>query len=86
VEIGAPPGGPGVCGPAYVGACTVLGLSAGLDDEQRSHHPKNGLLHNKGLDQCCVSARLPSRGMIKVSRGDIAEIGASVCPRLSVCE
>jgi hypothetical protein len=34
---------------------------------------------NKGLDKCCVSARLPSRGMIKVSRDDIAEIGASRC-------
>jgi hypothetical protein len=36
---------------------------------------------NKALDKCCVSARLPSKGIIKVTRHDIADIGASRCVR-----
>src|SRR5882762_4858252 len=48
VEIGASPRGPGVCGPAYVGACAVLGLSAGLDDDSGSHARRTGLLPKQG--------------------------------------
>jgi hypothetical protein len=49
--------------------------TADLTPEERTYYI------NKGLDKCCVHARLPSRGMIAVTRGDIAEIGASRCAR-----
>ena len=49
--------------------------TADLTPEERAYYI------SKALDHCCASARLPPRGMINVSRGDIAEIGASQCVR-----
>ena len=47
--------------------------TAELTPEERAYYI------NKGLDKCCVVARFSSRGIIKITRGDIAEIGASRC-------
>jgi hypothetical protein len=47
--------------------------TADLTPEERGYYI------NKELDKNGVSARLPSRGIVKVSRDDIAEIGASRC-------